>query len=49
MQDDSDEKPYTSFSASEVQPATKSAKAQVEEEEKGAWLFGPSPTAATEG
>ena len=48
MRDDSDEKPCISFSTREVQSATKSAKAQVEEK-KGARPFGPVSTAATEG
>ena len=39
VQNDSDEKPCTSFSAREVQPATKPSKAQVKEE-KGTWPFG---------
>ena len=46
--DDSDEKPCTSFLAREMQPATKPAKARVEEE-KGGRPFGPVWTAATEG
>ena len=48
VQDDSEEKPYTSFLAREFQPAAKPAKARVEEE-KGARPFGPVRTAATEG
>ena len=48
MRDDSDEKPCISFSAREVQPATKPTKTQVEED-KGPQPFGPVPTAATEG
>ena len=48
MRDDCDEKSCISFSASEVQLATKPARARVEEE-KGARLFGPVLTAATEG
>ena len=45
--DDPDEKPCISFLAREVQPASKPSKAQVEE--KGARLFGPVSTVATEG
>ena len=48
MRDDPDEKPCMSFSAREVQSATKPAKARVEEE-KGARPFGPVPRTATEG
>ena len=48
MRDESDEKPCISFSAREVQPATKSAKPQVEEE-KGTSQFGLALTTATEG
>ena len=48
MRDDSDEKLCISFSAREVQPATKPAKARVEEE-KGPRPFGSVSTAATEG
>ena len=48
MREDSDEKPCISFLAREVQPATKPAKARVEEE-KGARPFDPVSTAATEG
>ena len=48
VRDDSDEKPCISFSAREVQPATKSAKARVEEEEKTR-PFGPVSTAAMKG
>ena len=48
VRDYSDEKPCISFLAREVQPATKPAKARVEEE-KGAQPFGPVQTAATEG
>ena len=48
VRDDSDEKPCISFLAREVQPATKPAKARVEEE-KGARPFGPVQTASTEG
>ena len=47
LRDNSDEKPCALFSAREVEPATKTADAQVEEE-KGAWPFGPAPIAATE-
>ena len=45
--DDSNEKPCISFLAREAQPATKPAKARVEE--NGTRPFGPVPTAATEG
>ena len=48
VRDNSNEKPCISFPAREVQPATKSAKARVEEE-KGARPFGPVSTAATKG
>ena len=48
VRDDSHEKPCISFSAREVQPATKPAKARVEEE-KGARPFCSVSTAATEG
>ena len=48
VRDDSDEKLCLSFSVREVQSATKPVEAQVGEE-KGAWSFGPVPTAATEG
>ena len=48
MLDDSDEKPFISFLAREVQPAAKPAKARVEEE-KGPRPFGPVQTAATGG
>ena len=48
MRDDYTEKPCISFSAREVQLATKPAEAQVEED-KGAWPFGPAPISATEG
>ena len=48
MRDGSDEKPCISFSAREVQSATKPPKAGVEEE-KGARPFGSAPTAATGG
>ena len=48
VRNDSDEKPCISFSTREVQPATKPAKARVEEE-KGIPPFGPVSTAATEG
>ena len=46
--DDSCEKLYISFSAREVQPATKPVKARAEEE-KGARPRGPVPIAAMEG
>ena len=46
--DDSNEKPCVWFLAREVQPATKPAKARVEEE-KGTRPFGPVQTGATEG
>ena len=48
VREDSNEKPEISFLAREVQPATKPAKARVAEE-KGARLFDPVRTAATEG
>ena len=48
VRDDFDEEPCISFSAIEVPPETKPAKAQVEEE-KVTRTFGPAPTAATEG
>ena len=49
MRDDFDEKPCISFSAKEVQSATKPAKTRVKEEEKGTRPFGPALTPATEG
>ena len=48
MRDDSDEKPSILFSAREVQPAIKPAKARVEEE-KGGRPFDPVPTSVTNG
>ena len=48
VRDNSDEKPCISFLARYVQPATKSAKARVEEE-TGARPFDPVSTAASEG
>ena len=48
MGDDSDEKPCTSISAREVQPATEPTKAR-EEEEKGTRPFGLVSTAPTKG
>ena len=48
MRDDSDEKPCVSFSAREVPPVTKPAKARLEEE-KGARPFGRVRTSATAG
>ena len=47
MRDDFDEKPSIPFSAREVQPETKSAKAKVEGK-KGPRSFGPALTATTQ-
>ena len=47
LRDNSDEKPCALFSGRKVQPTTKPADAQVEEENR-AWPFGPAPIAATE-
>ena len=48
MQDDFDEKPCISLSVREVQPATKSTEAKVEEENE-ARPFDPAPRSAMEG